>query len=76
MGLDVKATNYLKLQNRLTELENLASIIFNKYDALVSPTTVMRAMKVEDCEVDALFMKEVCYLQQIPNLLTYSIYVL
>ena len=52
MGLDVKSIDYLKLKNRLKELEKLASKFFIEYDALISPTTVMRAMKVEDCEID------------------------
>ena len=53
VGLNVKAIDFLKLKSRLKELEIMASKFFEKYDALVSPTTVMRAMKVEDSEVDA-----------------------
>ena len=30
----------------------MASDFFKNYDALISPTTVMRAMKVEDCEIN------------------------
>ena len=52
VGLDVKSIDYLRHQKRLNELEVLASKFFEKFDALVSPTTVMRAMKVEDCEID------------------------
>ena len=52
VGLDVKSIDYLRYQNRLRELEVLASKFFEKYDALVSPTTVMRSMKVKDCEVN------------------------
>ena len=52
VGLDIKSIEYLGHQNRLKELEILASNFFEKYDALVSPTTIMRAMKVEDSEID------------------------
>ena len=52
VGLDVKSTDYLKFKNRLKELEIMASDFFKDYDALISPTTVMRAMKVEDCEIN------------------------
>ena len=52
MGLDVKSIDYLKFKNRLKELEIMASDFFKDYDALISPTTVMRAMKVEDCEIN------------------------
>jgi len=53
VGLDVRSIDYLNLKSRLKELEVMASKFFQKYDALVSPTTVMRAMKVKDCEIDA-----------------------
>ena len=49
---DLHPIEYLGHQNRLKELEILASNFFEKYDALVSPTTIMRAMKVEDSEID------------------------
>ena len=52
VGLDVKSADYLKFKNRLKELEIMASDFFKDYDALISPTTVMRAMKVEDCEIN------------------------
>ena len=52
MGLDVKSIDYLKFKSRLKELEKMASQFFKDYDALISPTTVMRAMKVEDCELN------------------------
>ena len=55
VGLDVKSIDYLKLKNRLKELEIMASNFFKDYDALISPTTVMRAMKVKDCETDGDF---------------------
>ncbi len=51
IGLKVRSIDYLKLKNRLNELENFASKFFDEFDALVSPTTIMRAMKVEDCEI-------------------------
>ena len=52
VGLDVKSSDYLKFKNRLKELEIMASDFFKDHDALISPTTVMRAMKVEDCEIN------------------------
>ncbi|MDA9755286.1 amidase [bacterium] len=52
VGLDVKSADYLKFKNRLKKLEIMASDFFKDYDALISPTTVMRAMKVEDCEIN------------------------
>ena len=52
VGLDVKSADYLKFKNRLEELEIMASDFFKDYDALISPTTVMRSMKVEDCEIN------------------------
>ena len=52
VGLEVKSIDYLKYKNRLNELEVFASNFFQKYDALVSPTTIMRAMKVEDSEIN------------------------
>ncbi len=55
VGLDVKSIDYLKFKNRLKEFETIASDFFKNYDALISPTTVMRAMKVEDCEIDGKF---------------------
>ena len=53
MGLEVKSVDYLRFKHRLKELEKMASEFFKNFDALISPTTVMRAMKVEDCEIDA-----------------------
>ena len=52
VGLGIKSIDYIKHQNRLCELKVLASKFFEKYDALVSPTTIMRAMKVGDSELE------------------------
>ena len=53
VGLKVKSIDYLNLKRRLKELEIMASKLFETFDALISPTTIMRAMKVEDSEIDA-----------------------
>ena len=47
LGLNVSSFEYIEAKNRLLELENIASRYFSKYDALISPTTVMQALEVD-----------------------------
>ncbi len=47
LGLKVSSFEYIKAKNRVSELENIIAKYFTKYDALISPTTVMQALEVD-----------------------------
>ncbi len=47
LGLEVSSFEYIKAKNRVIELENIIGKYFTKYDALISPTTVMQALEVD-----------------------------
>ncbi len=47
LGLNVSSFEYIEAINRHLELEHIASKYFSKYDALISPTTVMQALEVD-----------------------------
>ncbi len=47
LGLKVSSFEYIKAKNRVSELENIIGKYFTKYDALISPTTVMQALEVD-----------------------------
>ncbi len=47
LGLNVSSFEYIEAKNRHLELEDIASRYFSKYDALISPTTVMQALEVD-----------------------------
>ncbi len=47
LGLKISSFEYIKAKNRVSELENIISKYFTKYDALISPTTVMQALEVD-----------------------------
>ena len=47
LGLKVSSFEYIKAKIRVSELENIIGKYFTKYDALISPTTVMQALEVD-----------------------------
>ncbi len=47
LGLNVSSFEYIEAINRHLELKKIASSYFSKYDALISPTTVMQALEVD-----------------------------
>jgi aspartyl-tRNA(Asn)/glutamyl-tRNA(Gln) amidotransferase subunit A len=47
LGLNVSSFQYIEAINRHLELVHIASRYFSKYDALISPTTVMQALEVD-----------------------------
>ena len=50
LGLNVSSIEYINAKNRVLELEKITKIYFTKFDALISPTTIMQALKVNDTE--------------------------
>mgnify|MGYP001161601088 CR=1 FL=1 len=48
LGLNVSSTEYIEAKNRLLELEFISKKYFSKYDALISPTTIMQALNVNE----------------------------
>ena len=52
LGLDVSSVDYINAKNRLLELEIMINQYFTKYDALLSPTTIMQALDVSKSEID------------------------
>ena len=51
LGLDVPSHEYIEAKQRVLELENLANKYFQKYDALLSPTTVMLPLDISQAEI-------------------------
>ena len=51
LGLDVSSYEYIEAKQRVLELEKLANKYFQKYDALLSPTTVMLPLDVSKAEI-------------------------
>ena len=51
LGLDVSSVDYINAKNRLLELEIMIDKHFTKYDALLSPTTVMQALDVSKSKI-------------------------
>ena len=51
LGLNVSSFEYIEAINRHLELEDIASRYFSKYDALISPTTVMQALEVDKSKI-------------------------
>ncbi len=47
LGLKVSSFEYIMAKNRVSELEKIIANYFTKYDALISPTTVMQALEVD-----------------------------
>ena len=51
LGLEVSSVEYIYAKNRLLELETIIKKHFEKFDALLSPTTVMQALDVSKAKV-------------------------
>ena len=51
LGLEVSSIEYISAKNRLLELEIMIKDYFTKFDALISPTTVMQALNVDDIKI-------------------------
>ena len=51
IGLDVKGYEYIDAKFRLKELHLLSKKYFQENDILISPTTIMRAIKYEDARI-------------------------
>ena len=51
LGLNVSAIEYITAKNRLLELEIMIKDYFMKFDALISPTTVMQALNVNEIKI-------------------------
>ena len=48
LGLKVSSIEYLEAKNRILELEVITKKYFDKFDALISPTTIMQALNVNE----------------------------
>lgn len=48
LGLNVSSTEYIIAKNRLLELEIITKGYFAKFDALISPTTIIQALNVNE----------------------------
>ena len=51
LGLNVSSFEYISAKQRISELEVIINQHFVKYDALLSPTTVMQALDVKKVEI-------------------------
>ena len=51
LGLNVSSFEYISAKQRVSELEAMVNQHFMKYDALLSPTTVMQALDVNKAEI-------------------------
>jgi aspartyl-tRNA(Asn)/glutamyl-tRNA(Gln) amidotransferase subunit A len=51
LGLDVSSYDYITAKKRIAELEYIVNQYFSKYDALLSPTTVMQPLDVKKAEI-------------------------
>ena len=51
LGLNVHSFEYITAKQRVSELEVIVNQYFMKYDALLSPTTVMQALDVNKAEI-------------------------
>ena len=51
LGLNVSSFEYISAKQRVSELEAMVNQHFMKYDALLSPTTVMQALDVTKAEI-------------------------
>ncbi len=51
LGLKVSSFEYILAKKRVSELEVMVNQHFMKYDALLSPTTVMQALDVDKAEI-------------------------
>ena len=51
LGLNVSSIEYISAKQRVSELEVIVNRHFMKYDALLSPTTVMQALDVNKAEI-------------------------
>ena len=51
LGLNVHSFEYISAKQRVSELEVIVNQYFMKYDALLSPTTVMQALDVNKAEI-------------------------
>jgi len=50
LGLDVSSVDYIIAKNRVLELEKITKHYFLKFDALISPTTIMQALSINDTQ--------------------------
>ena len=48
LGLNVTSVEYINAKKRIPELNTIVGDHFSKYDALISPTTIMQAIKVDN----------------------------
>ena len=51
LGLNVSSVEYINAKKRMPELNTIVSGHFRKYDALISPTTIMQALEVDNSSV-------------------------
>ena len=51
LGLNVSSIEYISAKKRILELEVIVKNHFTKYDALLSPTTVMQALDVNEAQI-------------------------
>ena len=51
LGLNVSSVEYINAKKRIPELNSIVGGYFKKYDALVSPTTIMQAIEVDNSAV-------------------------
>jgi aspartyl-tRNA(Asn)/glutamyl-tRNA(Gln) amidotransferase subunit A len=51
LGLNVSSVEYINAKKRILELNSIVGGYFKKYDALVSPTTIMQAIEVDNSAV-------------------------
>ncbi len=51
LGLNVHSFEYISAKQRVSELEVMVNQYFMKYDALISPTTVMQAIDVKKAQI-------------------------
>ena len=50
LGLNVSSIEYITARNRVSELEKVTKDYFLKFDALISPTTIMQALSINDTQ--------------------------
>ena len=53
LGLNVSSVEYINAKKRMPELNTIVRGHFRKYDALISPTTIMQAIEVDNSSVGA-----------------------
>ena len=51
LGLNVSSVEYINAKKRMHELNTIVTGHFRKYDELISPTTIMQAIEVDNSSV-------------------------